>query len=124
MALPRVTLEMIRGEDVTLRFTVTDEDGLTVNLSAWSDVRMTIKTSAAATTNAVEKSIASGGIALLSPQTTTTNTGRGTITLSSGDTSGLTPGTYYYDLLGIDENDKRDSLIAPSKLIIERGCTE
>lgn len=123
MPLPRVTLEMIRGEDVTLQFVVTDQNGVTVNLSAWTDIKFTLRASVS-TSALVTKSIVSGGISLLSPQTTSTNTGRGEVTLDSADTLSLVAGTYYYDLLGVDDGDLRDTLIAPSKMIIERGCTE
>jgi hypothetical protein len=123
MALPRVTLEMIRGEDVDLQFTVTDANGTTVNISAWTDVRFTLRR-LVSTSALVERSIVSGGISALASQATAANTGKGTISLSTGDTLALTAGTYYYDLVGIDASGNRDTLIAPSKLVLEQGCTE
>ena len=119
----RQTLQMVRGEDVTWRLTVTDNTGSTLNLSAWDDLQFTVQNPDTSSV-LISKSLAASGITLVASQSVEANRGRLDLALASADTLTLDAGTYRYDVLGIDGDSDRDTLIHPSDLILERGMSE
>lgn len=117
----RIPLSLIRGEDARFEVVVT-EAGSTVILSGYGDLQWTLRASPGASV-LIQKSL-SAGVSITPSQDVSTNRGRARITLDSADTSGLSAGIYYYDLLGVDSGGLKDNLILPSKFNIEQGITE
>jgi hypothetical protein len=84
------------GEDKSLVFTIYDANGAVQNITGW-----TISWLLSATNS---------GTAILTKSATLTTPASGvcTVTVASGDTSGLTPGTYYYTLRRTNSGSKAE----------------
>ena len=91
-ASTKITIPLGRTCPIALTYT---SDGTTpVSLATATDVVLTIRAGGSASSLLlVQKSLLGGGVAI-----TDAPGGKATITLAAGDTAGLTPGTYAYDV--------------------------
>lgn len=97
-------ITILRGDDQTVRFTITTSAGAVQNVTGWS-FSFTVKASLDDVIGSAlfQKTVGSG-ITLTTPAS-----GIVDVALSSSDTSGLA-GNYYYDLEGIDGSGLRHTV--------------
>lgn len=96
------TVQIIRGDDVTLHITFTDQDNDPVDITG-SEVFFTVKNKLADVDD-------DALIATSTTSHTTPDSGITSIVLTNTDTD-INPGTYVYDLQLIDETDSVSSII-------------
>ena len=90
-------ITILRGDDQTVRFTVTTSAGAAQDVTGWS-FKFTVKSSLddAIGSALFQKTTGGGGIALTTPLS-----GIVDVTLSAADTAAMA-GNYYYDMQGTD----------------------
>lgn len=125
MASTRPEINMIRGDTLTLRLTVTDDDGELFDLTGSTlHFRVKDKVTDADPADIIKSSASAAEIEILTPQTDITNKGRADIKLTPADTESLAPGNYVYDVWIVLPSTAEHVVIKPSKFRIEQAVTE
>lgn len=105
---------LYRGDDATMRLTVTDDDDDRIALTL-AAIEFVIKTGVGVEEATISKSIGSG-ITLLDQDAPATK-GQADIVLASSDTADVAPGLYYLDVV-VTINSVRTHVIAAREFTI------
>lgn len=125
MATSRPEISMIRGDTLTLRLTVTDDDSELFDLTGSTlHFRVKQKVTDADPALIIKSSALATEIEILLPQTDITKKGRADIKLGPSDTDSLTPGNYVYDVWIVLSTGAEHVVIKPSRFRIEQAVTE
>lgn len=89
---------LLRGDDATYRLTVTDEDDERINITG-ATIEFVLKASLGAPDPALISKSVGDGITILAQGDSDDTKGQADIVLVPADSSGITPGLYYLDIV-------------------------